>query len=564
MAGEDALLSMTGINKAFNGVPALREAAFEVRRGEVHALIGQNGAGKSTLIKILTGVYDRDAGEVVFDGRPVRFKGPHEAQLGGIATIYQEVNLVGYRSLAENVFLGREPRRFGLIDWGRMNAEAARILASFGLDVDVTRPLNSYAVATQQLTAIARAVSIEARLVIMDEPTSSLADAEVEVLFGVIRRLKADGVSVVFVSHKLDELYAICDRVTIMRDGRTVHVAPMSDVSRIQLVTMMLGRELAEQLSHRRSAQEGAAEGATVLAATGLKRGRMLDGVDVRVRRGEVVGLAGLLGSGRTETARAVFGADPLDEGTIDIKGETRRLRSPRDAIRQRLGLTPEDRKTEGIVPDMSVRENLTLALLPRLTRRGILDGRRQREVVEEFVTALGIKLADADQPIRELSGGNQQKVILARWLCTEPELLILDEPTRGVDVGAKRDIQSIIRRLADDGLGVLLVSSELEELVADTDRVVVLRDGRSVAELDGDDIQEDRILEAMATGSAAGVSMAAVSAAAVSASAVNPSDAGPSGAASSGAASSGAASSGAGSPDAGGSDATTGPGGAA
>src|ERR671932_2621724 len=255
MAGDDALLSMTGIRKDFNGVPALREASFEVLRGEVHALIGQNGAGKSTLIKILTGVYDRDAGEVLFDGRPVHFRGPHEAQLGGIATIYQEVNLVGYRSLAENVFLGREPRRFGLIDWGRMNAEASRILASFGLDVDVTRPLNSFAVATQQLTAIARAVRIEAGLVIMDEPTSSLADAEVEGLFGVIRRLKADGVSVVFVSHKLDELYAVCDRVTIMRDGRTVRTAAMAELSKLDLVTTMIGRELAEQLSHRRSAE---------------------------------------------------------------------------------------------------------------------------------------------------------------------------------------------------------------------------------------------------------------------------------------------------------------------
>src|SRR5918911_2022366 len=269
MAGDDVLLSMTGIRKDFNGVPAVRDAAFEVRRGEVHALIGQNGAGKSTLIKILTGVYDRDAGDVVFDGRPVRFSGPHDAQLGGIATIYQEVNLVGYRSLAENVFLGREPRRFGILDWRRMNAEAARILGSFGLDVDVTRPLNSYGVATQQLTAIARAVSIEAGLVVMDEPTSSLADAEVEVLFDVIRRLKDGGVSVVFVSHKLDELYAVCDRVTIMRDGRTVHTARMNEVSRIQLVTTMLGRELAEQLSHRRSAEEGTAEGPALLAATG-------------------------------------------------------------------------------------------------------------------------------------------------------------------------------------------------------------------------------------------------------------------------------------------------------
>src|SRR3954467_6457886 len=529
MAGDDVLLSMTGVNKAFNGVPALRSAAFEVRPGEVHALIGQNGAGKSTLIKILTGVHDRDSGEIRYDGRAVRFGSPHEAQLGGIATIYQEVNLIGYRSLAENVFLGREPKRFGLIDWRRMNGEAARILSSFGLDVDVTRPLNSYAVATQQLTAIARAVSVEAGLVIMDEPTSSLADAEVEVLFGVIRRLQADGVSVVFVSHKLDELYAICDRVTIMRDGRTVHVGPMNEVSRIELVTMMLGRELAEQLSHRRNAEEGAAEGPAVLEATGLRRGRVLAGVDVSVRPGEIVGLAGLLGSGRTETARAVFGADPLDEGTIEVKGSPRRLRSPRDAIQQGFGLCPEDRKTEGIVPDMSVRENLTLALLPRLTRAGILDRARQHEIVDRFVKDLGIKLASAEQPIRELSGGNQQKVMLARWLCTQPDLLILDEPTRGIDVGAKRDIQAIIRRLADDGLAVLLISSEVEELVADTDRVVVLRDGRNVAELDGDEIQEDGILEAMATGSAAGVTTAGVTTAGVTAVApdVTTSDAG-------------------------------------
>ncbi len=503
MAGDDALLSMTGISKAFNGVPALREAAFEVRRGEVHALIGQNGAGKSTLIKILTGVYTRDAGEIVFDGRPVRFSSPHDAQLGGIATIYQEVNLVGYRSLAENIFLGREPRRFGLIDWRRMNAEAREILSSFGLRVDVTRPLNTFAIATQQLAAIARAVSTQAKLVIMDEPTSSLAEAEVEVLFGVIRRLREDGVSVVFVSHRLDELYAICDRVTIMRDGRTVHQAAMDEVTRIQLVTLMLGRELAEQLSHRRSEEHEAAGVAPVLEAADLRRGTVLEGVDLAVRRGEIVGMAGLLGSGRTETARALFGADPVDGGEISVNGTVRRMRSPRDAIAAGLGLLPEDRKTEGIVPDMSVRENLTLALLPQLTRRGVLDRARQREIVDRYIADLGIKLADADQPIRELSGGNQQKVVLARWLCTQPDLLILDEPTRGIDVGAKREIQALVRRLADDGLGVLLISSELEELVADTDRVVVLRDGRSVAELSGSRIEEPAILAAMATGSA-------------------------------------------------------------
>jgi ribose transport system ATP-binding protein len=290
-----------------------------------------------------------------------------------------------------------------------------------------------------------------------------------------------------------------------MRDGRTVHSAPMSEVSRIQLVTTMLGRELAETLSHRRSAEASERTGPPVVEVGGLRRGKVLDGVDLEVHRGEIVGLAGLLGSGRTETARAVFGADPVDDGTISVKGTPRAMRSPRDAIRAGIGLAPEDRKSEGIVPDMSVRENLTLALLPRLTKRGILDRRRQREIVDRFVKDLGVKLADADQPIRELSGGNQQKVILARWLCTQPDLLILDEPTRGIDVGAKREIQQLVRRLADDGLAVLLISSEVEELVADTDRVVVLRDGRSVAELDGEAIDEQPILEAMATGSAAG-----------------------------------------------------------
>jgi len=501
--GTEPLLVMEGIDKAFNGVPALRKASLTVRRGEVHALIGQNGAGKSTMIKVLTGVHHRDQGTIEFDGAPVRFSSPHQAQLGGIATIYQEVNLVGYRSLAENIFLGREPRRRGLLDWRRMNDEATQILASFGLQVDVTRPLHGFTIATQQLTAIARAVSTRSKLVIMDEPTSSLAEAEVEVLFGVVRRLKADGISVIFVSHRLDELYALCDHVTIMRDGTTVKQAPLADVSRLDLVTTMLGRELAAQLSHRRVDEQRPRDGDAVLRVTGLRRGAVLDGVDLEVHAGEIVGLAGLLGSGRSETARAVFGADPVDGGEIAVRGAVRTIDSPRDAIAARFGLAPEDRKNEGIVPDMSVRENLTLALLPRLTRYGVLDRTRQREIVDCYIADLGIKLASPDQPVRELSGGNQQKVILARWLCTSPELLLLDEPTRGIDVGAKQEIQALIRRLADEGLAVLMISSELEELVADTDRVVVLRDGRTVAELTGDQLEQDAILAAMATGSA-------------------------------------------------------------
>jgi ribose transport system ATP-binding protein len=498
------LLSMQGIDKQFLGAPALRDAHFEVTRGEVHALIGQNGAGKSTLIKVLTGVHPKDSGRIEFDGREVAFPSPHAAQLAGLSTIYQEVNLVPFRSVAENVFLNREPKRFGLIDWGRMNREAAAILHRLDLDVDVTRPLYDYSIATQQMTALARALSTEAKLVIMDEPTSALAEQEVQTLFRVIRRLRSDGISVVFVSHRLDELYAVSDRVTVMRDGRTIEVRAMSEISRYELVSTMLGRELAEELSHRRADENGAFAGRQpVLEAVDLRRGRALDGVSVSIRPGEIVGLAGLLGSGRTETARAIFGVDPLDSGTVTVDGTQLRLTSPRDAVEHKIAFSSEDRKTEGVVPQLSVRENITLALLPHLRRRGIVDRKRQSEVVDRYITAIGIKCSSPEQPVRELSGGNQQKVLLARWLCTDPKLLIVDEPTRGIDVGAKRDIQVLVRRLADEGLAVLLISSELEEIIADSNRVVTMRDGRSVAELSGDQITEDALMRAMATGAA-------------------------------------------------------------
>jgi monosaccharide-transporting ATPase len=496
---------MQGINKQFVGVPALREAHFEVARGEVHALIGQNGAGKSTMIKILTGVYTKDSGRIEFDGREVAFSSPHAAQLAGLSTIYQEVNLVPFRSVAENVFLNREPKRFGFIDWGRMNREAAAILQRLDIDVDVTRPMYEYSIATQQMTALARALSTEAKLVIMDEPTSALAEQEVQTLFRVIRQLKSEGISVVFVSHRLDELYAVSDRVTVMRDGRTIEVCPMSEISRFELVSKMLGRELAAELSHRRADEDGVLDDRRpVLEAVDLRRGRALDGVSLSIRSGEIVGLAGLLGSGRSETARAIFGADPPDSGTIAVDGKALHLKSPKDAVEHQIGFASEDRKTDGIIPQLSVRENLTLALLPHLRRHGIVDRKRQAEIVDRFIKAIGIKCSSPDQPIRELSGGNQQKVILARWLCTDPKLLILDEPTRGIDVGAKRDIQVLVRQLADEGLAVLLISSELEEIIADSDRVVTLRDGRSVAELTGDQITEDALMQAMATGAAA------------------------------------------------------------
>ena len=494
------MLVMEGISKAFLGVVALDNAALQVMPGEVHAVIGQNGAGKSTLMKILNGVYRRDAGSILFQEKPVDFRSPLEAQAAGVSTIYQEINLVPYRSVAENVFMGREPTRWGLLDKARMNREASEILARLGLQVDVRQPLGTLNIALQQMVAIARAISTNARLVVMDEPTSSLDEQEVAVLFEVIRGLRRDGIAVIYISHRLDELFEICDTVTVMRDGQTIETRPIAGATRVELVARMLGKEIGEV---RRSGATGFQEraqpvtGETLLDARDLTNDD-LHGVDVTVHAGEIVGLAGLLGSGRSELARAIFGADAVG-GTLQIKGERVRWDSPRDAIRAGLGFCAEDRKADGIIPHMSVRENLTLAALPVLSRAGVVDTAEQRAIVERFIERLGIKTSGPEQPIRELSGGNQQKVLLARWLCLNPDLLLLDEPTRGIDVGAKAEIQRLIDELSADGLGVLLISSELEEISEGADRVVVLREGHIVAEFSHEQASQDALVHAMA-----------------------------------------------------------------
>ncbi len=496
---------MQKISKSFGGVPALIDASLEVMPAEIMALVGQNGAGKSTMIKILNGAYVRDEGSISFNGAPWTAASPQQAQRAGISTIFQEINLIGYRSVAENIFLGREPKRaFGLLDWAKMNAESAALLKRFDVKVDVREPLERFSTAIQQMVAIARAVSFDARLVIMDEPTSSLDEAEVAVLLRTIRQLKAEGVAVIFVSHKLDELYEVCDRVTIMRDGRTVMVSPMKDITKLQLVAGMLGRDLAEVKKRGATAFEastGANIGGELLRAENLAVGHRVQDANLDIRRGEIVGLAGLLGSGRTETARAIFAADQKSSGSIAFNGQPTAFKTPADAIAAGMGYCSEDRKAQGIVPGMSVAENLTLALMPALTRSGMVDEAKQREVVERFIKEIGIKCVGPDQKIRELSGGNQQKVLLARWLCMNPKLLILDEPTRGIDVGAKAEIQSLIRRLASNGLGVLMISSELEELVEGADRVFVLREGKTVAELDHQNMTEGKVMHAMAHG---------------------------------------------------------------
>ncbi|HEY8301473.1 MAG TPA: sugar ABC transporter ATP-binding protein [Jatrophihabitans sp.] len=498
------VLELVGVSKQFPGVRALESVDFGVRPGEVHALVGENGAGKSTLIKVATGVYTADSGQVRYQDSPVSFASPLEAQHAGISTIYQEVNLVPLMSAARNLYLGREPRRFGLIDVAKMRADARRALKRYGIDINVSRPLRSLGLGVQQMVAIARAVDIDARVVIMDEPTSSLEQREAETLFRVIAQLRESGIGIVYVSHRLDELYRICDRVTVMRDGKVVHVGDMADVDRLKLVSLMLGRDASEvrrsgatAFGDTRSTPSGS--DTPVLHASGLTARHQLEDVSFAVRPGEVMGLGGLLGAGRSETAKAVVGALHTDSGSVEIEGKRIRRNSPAAAIKAGAVMLPEDRKLEGIVPNLSVRENIVLAALPRISRGGLVTRAKQDEIVSYFMKRLNIKASSPEQKVSELSGGNQQKVLLARWLCLNPKVLLLDEPTRGIDVGAKAEVQSVIDELAGNGLGVVLISSELEELIEGSDRIVVLRDGAIVDELKGDDVSEDKLMDALA-----------------------------------------------------------------
>ncbi|MEV4278466.1 sugar ABC transporter ATP-binding protein [Actinoplanes xinjiangensis] len=498
------LLEVAGVSKSFPGVRALDDVSFTLRPGEVHALVGENGAGKSTLIKVLTGVYRPDSGELRHHGRPVSFAAPMDAQRAGISTIYQEVNLIPLMSVAQNLFLGREPRnRLGLIDRGRMEREARGILTDYGVTTDVRRPLGTLPLGAQQMVALARAVMIDAQVVIMDEPTSSLEPREVQTLFGVIRRLHGQGIGIVYVSHRMDELYEICDSVTILRDGRLVHSGRLADLERIELVSMMLGREMSQ--TRRQGFTAFAGDHTTddaappVLRVTGLTSRTRLHDISFDVRPGEVVGLGGLLGAGRSETIKAIGGAYPLDAGTVEVDGTPLERPSTVRAVAAGIAVQPEDRKAEGIVAGLSIRDNIALAVLPRMSRLGIVSDAKIDAVVARYMTRLRIKASGPDQPVGDLSGGNQQKVLLARLLATQPKVLLLDEPTRGIDVGAKAEVQSLIDELAGEGLGVVLVSSDAEELVEGSDRVVVLRDGVVVGHLTGDRVTTEDLMAGIA-----------------------------------------------------------------
>lgn len=506
------VLDLSGIHKSFPGVKALTDVSLRLYPGEVHALMGQNGAGKSTLIKVLTGLYQPDAGVIKLNGETIAPRRTEDAQQHGIRTVYQEVNLCTNLSVAENICAGRFPRKWGRIDWAAVNAEARRVLAQMDLDIDVTAPLSRYSLSVQQMVAIARALRISARVLILDEPTSSLDDAAVQRLFTVLRRLRDQGLAILFVTHFLDQTYALSDRITVMRNGETEGEYLASDLSRLALVNKMVGAPPDQQPTRLDS--RAPQTGAPVLKAEGLGRRGALHPLDLELKRGEVLGLAGLLGSGRTEAARLLFGADAADAGQVTTEGRSGRWHSPREAIAAGMAFCSEDRKHEGAILDLSVRDNILLALQARTGLRLCMSHEQQQALADDYIKRLGIKTASADTPIGQLSGGNQQKALLARWLATEPVVLILDEPTRGIDVRAKEDLMDAVRALAhkEDGTGmsILFISSELPEVLHCSDRVIVLRDRRAAGEYRRGELDERSVLEVIAAEPAATVVTAA------------------------------------------------------
>lgn len=497
------ILEMKKICKTFPGVKALTDVDFNVRPGEVHAIMGENGAGKSTLIKVMTGVHPQDSGQILLDGKPFAPQVPLDAQKSGISTIYQEVDLLPYLTVAENIFIGRQPMKWGRINWKELNHQAADLMQRLGIDVDVTAPLGSYPVAIRQMVSIARAVSFSSRIIVMDEPTSSLDEGEVARLFDIIRKLKAQGIGIVFITHFLDQVYAISDRITVLRNGQQVGVFDTESLPKLELVAHMLGKspEDVEALFASGEARDYDANKETLMSIKGVSRKGAIQPFDLDIKKGEVLGLAGLLGSGRTEIARLLFGADKPSTGTINLAGKSYSRMTPKRAVNAKIGFSPEDRRTEGIVPDMSVRDNIALAIHKKISPFGFVSRKKQAQIAEKYVKALGIVCSSIEQPIKNLSGGNQQKVILARWLASEPNLLILDEPTRGIDVGAKSEIEALVESLSKKGVSILFISSELEEVVRRCDRIAVLRDRAKIAELSGEECSERNIMNLIAKG---------------------------------------------------------------
>lgn len=496
----DNLLTMQGIYKSFPGVQALDNVDFSLKPSEIHALVGENGAGKSTLIKVITGVERPDQGQIKLDGEILHVKSPQHAQTLGISTVYQEINLCDNISVAENILLGREPRKFGRIDWKTMKKQAHQMLLRLDVDIDVSKDLGDYSIAVKQMAAIARALEISSgKILILDEPTSSLDAHETENLFQVLRKLKEEGLGIIFITHFLDQIYELTDRITILRNGKLVGAYETAVLPRLDLIARMIGRSIGDfnDMAEIKSMSGKKPEDAA-LQAHDLGRKGSIAPLDLELYAGEVLGFAGLLGSGRTETANLLFGVDKPDSGTLTFAGKDIKKFSPAESIARGIAFCPEDRKDDGIVANLSVRENIILAVqsnrgwLKRITRK------EQYEMADKFIKMLDISTPSADQAIKNLSGGNQQKVILARWMATNPQILILDEPTRGIDVGAKAEIQKIVLELAEEGKACIFISSELEEVMRTSHRIIVFRDKHKAAEFSSD-VDEKTIMQTMA-----------------------------------------------------------------
>ena len=486
------ILKMVSIVKRYPGVVALDEVDFDLRAGEVHALVGENGAGKSTLVKVLAGATPRDAGEIYLDGQKTEVFSPHHAQELGISMIYQEFNLSPHLSVAENIFLGREPlrQRSPFIDWSRMYKDARDILARISVSLDVRRPVNELSVAEQQMVEIGKAISFNAKILVMDEPSATLTEHELESLFSLIRSLKQQGMGIIYISHRMEELFEIGDRVTVMRDGKRIDTNDVGDVQKEQIIRMMVGRKITEEFP-----KQAFERGREILKVEGLNRAGLLKDISFSVHRGEIVGITGLVGAGRTELARAIFGADPIDSGEVFLDGRKVKLRSPQDAIRLGIGLLTEDRKNQGLVIGMKVRENVTLSALDTLVKRFFIDRSKERAETERYVRELQIKTPGIEQLVKNLSGGNQQKVVLAKWLFTKSRMLLFDEPTRGIDVGAKREIYRLINELVSRDVGVVFISSELPEVIGMCDRILVMHEGRIVAEIPHAEATQEKVM---------------------------------------------------------------------
>lgn len=499
---ESIVLSMKDISKTFPGVKALSHVDFTLRKGEIHALMGENGAGKSTLIKVLTGVHEFENGTIHIDGisEAIVNKSPQDAQSRGISTVYQEVNLCPNLTVAENLFIGHEPRKLGMIDWRTMNKKSAELLESLGIEVLPTKLLSECSIATQQMIAIARAVNMKCKVLILDEPTSSLDDEEVEKLFVLMRRLRDEGVGIIFVTHFLEQVYAVCDRITVLRNGELVGEFKTKELPRFQLVAKMMGKDF-DDLADIKSGHKMMEDGEPIIEAKGLGHKGTIRPFDITVHKGEVIGLSGLLGSGRSELVRAVYGADKADSGTLKVKGKEVKIKSPLDAMKLGMAYLPEDRKKDGILADLSVRENIIIALQAKRGMFHPMSRKEMNEAADKYIEMLQIKTASRETPIKSLSGGNQQKVIIGRWLLTNPEYLILDEPTRGIDIGTKTEIQKLVLDLAEQGMAVTFISSEVEEMLRTCSRMGILRDGRKVGELSGNELSQDGIMKAIAGG---------------------------------------------------------------